>query len=139
MSVHWPLQATSGVGHVHMPLAQMVPPVQLIPQEPQLVGSLPVSTQAPAQSVNPGPQIVVHDPELQNSVGAQIVSHAPQFVGSLNGSTQTPPHRSIEVGHVQTPALQKVPPVQARPQALQFDESLKRSTQAPAQSVRPDP
>jgi hypothetical protein len=47
-------------GQVHLLLAQIMPPVHLVPQVPQLLGSLVVSTQEPEQAVWPVGQLNTH-------------------------------------------------------------------------------
>jgi hypothetical protein len=42
-----------GVTHTQTPLVHARPPPQLLPQRPQLCGSLETSTHAPPQSINP--------------------------------------------------------------------------------------
>jgi hypothetical protein len=42
---------------MHLLLAQIMPPVHLVPQEPQLLRSLVVSTQEPEQAVCPVGQL----------------------------------------------------------------------------------
>jgi hypothetical protein len=45
---------------MHLLEAQIIPPVHLVPQEPQLLGSLVVSTQEPEQAVCPVGQLKTH-------------------------------------------------------------------------------
>ena len=52
--------------------------VQVSPQPPQLLVSLPVSTHTPAQLVWPEAHSSVHSPALQTSSMAQAVSQLPQ-------------------------------------------------------------
>jgi len=39
-STHWPLQLLNPAGHWHLPAAHAWPPVQALPQPPQLNGSV---------------------------------------------------------------------------------------------------
>src|SRR5512132_3128284 len=50
-------------------------------------------------------------------------------------STHLPPQSTAGSTHVQAPATQVVPPVQATPQPPQFSPFVRMSTQAPAQLV----
>jgi hypothetical protein len=70
-----------------MPLSGMG---QALLHAPQLAGSLPVSTQLPAQLVS-APQPLPHTPALHTSPAAQALLHAPQFCGSEPVLTQASP------------------------------------------------
>ena len=48
-----PLQSVWSVGHLHVPLWQVAPESQAVPQAPQLLVSLVVSTQVSPQAVRP--------------------------------------------------------------------------------------
>jgi hypothetical protein len=92
------------VGHAHAPAMHTAPPVHAMPQPPQLLGSVFVSTQAPVQLVVPAGHIVVQVIE-HTCIAVHIVPHAPQFCGSVFVSTQTPPH-SVPVAQAHVPPLQ---------------------------------
>ncbi len=62
MSVHWPLQLVRPGGHAQAPPVHCLPPVQLTPQEPQLVESVCRLTQEPPQSVVGAVQLAVQPP-----------------------------------------------------------------------------
>lgn len=70
------------------------PAGQLLPQAPQLAGSLPTSTQVPEQSSSPDWQVYPQAPSAQ--VGSacfgavQTFPHSLQWVGSVSVSTQAP-------------------------------------------------
>jgi hypothetical protein len=53
-------------GQTHLLEAQIMPPVHLVPQVPQLLGSLVVSTQEPEQAVCPVGQLNAHVPLEHN-------------------------------------------------------------------------
>jgi hypothetical protein len=89
------------IGHEQTPALHTVPPVQAIPQPPQLFGSVFVSTQAPVQSVVAAGQVVVQVIE-QTCIAVHIVPQPPQFCGSVFVSTQTPPHK-VPVGQAHVP------------------------------------
>lgn len=63
---------------------------QAMPQSPQWVGELLVSTQAPPQFVLPGAQLLVQLPAEQTCPASHLVSHDPQRVGVFETSTQAP-------------------------------------------------
>jgi hypothetical protein len=139
---------------VHTPLTQAAVPLaelQVVPQVPQLPGSVAVFTQVPLQLVWPAPHVVVvaHTPLTQLWPLAQAFPHVPQLFGSVASFTQVPPQLvcpaaqlllglqvppiTVEL-HAQPPPLQtgvqvpEVPPfctqLQTLPQAPQFLGSL---------------
>jgi hypothetical protein len=55
-----PEQLVRPEGQAHLLEAQIMPPVHLVPQVPQLLGSLVVSTQEPEQAVCPVGQLKTH-------------------------------------------------------------------------------
>jgi hypothetical protein len=75
-------------------LAQTCEGGHAAPQLPQLVESLVVSTQAPAQSVRPAPQCAAHCPRLQTPP-EQAWPQAPQLAGSLLRSTHVAPQLEV--------------------------------------------
>jgi len=89
------------IGHVQAPALHTVPPVQAIPQPPQLFESVFVSTQAPVQFVVPVGHVVVQVIE-QTCIAVHIVPHPLQFCGSVLVSTQTPP-QSVPLGQAHMP------------------------------------
>jgi len=78
-----------------------------------------------------------HAEASQTKPLSQTFPHPLQLFLSRVTSTQTPPHRTVGAGQAQAPPVQIAPPVQARPQPPQFSPFDCRSTQAPAQFVRP--
>ncbi len=81
-----------GGGGRQAPFTQLASEPQLIPQPPQLLGSLDVSMHPPPQQISWKPHPVVahvgfgdaHWPPAQKSPGGQTFPQAPQFEGSLN-------------------------------------------------------
>jgi hypothetical protein len=71
--VHWPLEQ-AGVPFV---------PLQAIPQPPQLLGSVWVLLQVPAQFVWPDPQVTTHAPAMHVCGVWQALVQAPQLLGSV--------------------------------------------------------
>jgi hypothetical protein len=53
-------------GQRQLPCTQLVPPVQAVPQRPQLLGSTAGSMQALPQASKPLPQLVWHWPRVQS-------------------------------------------------------------------------
>lgn len=134
--VDWP-QAPLPLVHRHWLVWQVVPPVHVLPQTPQLDPSELVSTHAPAHSVSPGGQLVVHAPPAQTRPVPHAAPQEPQLAGSLAVSVQTPPQSVAPPVHAQTPALHSCPPVQAAPQEPQWAGSVSVDTHAPPQRVCP--
>jgi hypothetical protein len=91
-------------GQTHIPPVHTLPPVQAIPQPPQLFTSVVVLTQAPVQLVVPAGQDVMQVIE-HTCIDVHIVPQPPQFWGSDAVSTQTPP-QSVPVAQAHVPLLQ---------------------------------
>src|SRR5437868_10240746 len=72
------------------PAAQAWALGQVLPQVPQLAGSVSVETQAPLQKVWPGPQVVWQFPLEHTCAEVQAFPQAPQLLGSLEALTQVP-------------------------------------------------
>ena len=90
-----------------MPKLQTWPPVQTLPQLPQLFGSCWVRTQTPLHLVKPPPahwQLEL----TQMPLGPQLIPHPPQLAESAAGLMHTAPQRMNPTGHAlwQTPAAQ---------------------------------
>ncbi len=79
--------------HAHSPPLQFEPDGQVLPQVPQLFGSVVMSTQELLQFVRPVPHVVTHAPAEQTWPELQALAHAPQLSGSLWVSVQTPSQR----------------------------------------------
>ena len=77
-SAQIPLQFVLPAGHAQVPAAQLMPPVQAMPQPPQLVLLVLVSTHAPLQFVRPAPQEDIQRPAEQTCPVAHVVVHEPQ-------------------------------------------------------------
>jgi hypothetical protein len=73
-----PPQLMSGAAHEHFPLTQVVPPVHVIPQPPQLLLSRRTSTQDPAQSASVPVQLVAQPLLSQTAPLGQTFVHEPQ-------------------------------------------------------------
>ena len=86
---------------LHLPLAQWLGARQGIPQPPQFVVLVVVSTQTPLQTV----WLPVHEqlPPLQLADG-QDVPQYPQLEGSVLRSTQLPAHSVSPEPHTHAPA-----------------------------------
>ena len=70
-----------------MPPVHEAPVAQTLPQPPQSLGSVDVSTQALLQLVSPVPHVVVQTPAEQTCEAPQTWPHAPQLFGSVVVST----------------------------------------------------
>jgi hypothetical protein len=117
-----PHAGSQGTSVVQVPLRQTWPPVQVVPQAPQFVALLPVSTHAPPQQarppvhagpvphwhtlpaqVSPAPHAgshggATHAPSSQTCPGAQCMPQPPHAIVSVRTFTQRPSqHRSLPV------------------------------------------
>ncbi len=104
-----------------------------VPQPPQLLGSVWVSTHAPLQSVVPLGHAQV--PLEQVAPVGHAVPQAPQLCGSLASVTQALPHKVCPAGHVmlmQCPDLHVFPEAHAWWQEPQWWASRSRFTHFPA-------
>jgi hypothetical protein len=115
VSTQDPAQFVFGLVHpvLHVPLSQTWPAVQAVPQPPQWVGSVCVSTQRPEQSVSLPLQ--PHVPVLQVSPTAQVFPQPPQFSGSVFVSTHCAPQLVVPARQLaaQMPLEQTSPVLQA--------------------------
>jgi hypothetical protein len=115
----------------------VVVPGHVMPQPPQLLLSVVVSTQFPLQQVLPVIQgeFMPHlhcPPEQVSPVGAQAVPHIPQLLAFELVSTHVPLQSvGAELGHLQLPLWQVCTPGHTVPHIPQFIESLLRSVQVP--------
>ena len=123
-------------GQVHDPCTHVVPWAQAWPQDPQLAGSVPVSTQALPQAVVPG-AVQEHLPPAQVSAAEQAVVQLPQWSWSVWGSTQAVPQLVSPTAQAarQVPFEHASPEAQAFPQAPQLAASVSRLVQAPLHDV----
>lgn len=93
-STHEPPQflALPGQLAMHLPPEQTSVLAQVVPQAPQLFGSLSVLTQAPSHLAKPCMQVLSHAPARQMAMpfagASHTLSHAPQFCGSVMVSMQ---------------------------------------------------
>jgi hypothetical protein len=80
--------------------------LHVLPQPPQWLGSVVMSTQAPAQKVKPGWQ--THTPESQDCPTPQAIPQPPQWSLSVHRSTQLCPqlYSPSEQTGMQDPAEQ---------------------------------
>jgi hypothetical protein len=92
------------------------------PHEPQFVALSYTSVQVPEQHAG--------------DVPPQTLPQVVQLFGSDVRSAQVPSQSVRPAGHSQLDATQILPPVQALPHALQWPESVARSTQGPPQQTR---
>jgi hypothetical protein len=101
-----------------------------MPQPPQFVPSLFVSTQTPPHVV--GFEVgQVHAPLTHVAPVAQSFPHPPQFDSSLERSAQPVEHETRPVGHTHAPPLQVAPAPHALPHAPQLSGSLEVSVHTP--------
>jgi len=70
-----------------------------VPQTPQFVGSVVVSTQAPPQSVVPPTQFAPQLPLEHTWPPGQMVPHMPQLLESICVLTQAVPHSVVPPAH----------------------------------------
>ncbi len=91
---HVPSQSVAPPVHSQAPSVQRPKGPQLVPQAPQLRGSVSVSTQSAPHIVRPPGQDAWQVPPAQSSPLAHAVPQAPQFIASVLVSTQLAPHSS---------------------------------------------
>ena len=107
-----PSQSWVPAGQVHEPSTQVVPSEQAWPHDPQLAGSVLVSTQSAPHAVVPG-AAHEHLPPAQVCSAEHAVPQLPQWVRSVWVSTQAVPQLVRPTAH----AASQVPPMQASPVA----------------------
>jgi hypothetical protein len=79
-----------------------------VPQVPQLLSSVLVSTQVPAQSFTEGVVLLqVHAPPEQVCPAMQALPHVPQLLGLSCKSTQLPLHSVSPGPHEHLPPMQE--------------------------------
>lgn len=100
-----------------------MPPLQIVPQLPQLALSVCSSTQVVPHTDWPATGHA-HAPAVHVCALEQTVPQAPQLSGSVAVSVQVPLHTVWPVEQVQTPATQLVPPLHATPQPPQLALSV---------------
>jgi len=122
------------MGHVswQAPLAQTFPFPQMLPQAPQLLGSLSVRVQVLLQRLPPLAHSHLAFKHFEEA--SQVSPQAPQFPPSALRSTHWPLQFWKPEGHTHAPPEQVFPPPQVRPQAPQLSGSLRRSTQLSPQA-----
>jgi hypothetical protein len=107
-------------GHWHLPFTQMFPPVHALPHPPQLLVSVSVWTQLPAQNVRVGStHVSAHTPEAQSAPVGHLCPQAPQLYGSFWVSWHGTPDAWLE---------SPLPP-------LVFDEQAVAGTSAAAPGI----
>jgi hypothetical protein len=137
--VHTLEQQSISAVQVLPPEVQQVPPVQVcpvwhaLPQPPQLLWSVFVSTQVPLQFVWLLGHCAVHTPFWHVSVRLHTLLQAPQFSGSEFVSTHMPLQVVCGGEHAHCPLWHVWPLEQTVPQSPQWLESVLVSTQAPPQ------
>jgi hypothetical protein len=107
----------------------------MVPQPPQLTGSLLVSVQTLLQSVCPVRQ--AHALPWQIWPVAHGLAHPPQFLASVAVSVQVPRQLVVPAGQLlpQPPLMQSWPAAHGVKQAPQLFGSAPRSKQDPKQLV----
>jgi hypothetical protein len=99
---------------------------QLVPQAPQLAGSIAVLVQLPEQLVSPAPQLVTHAPAEHTWPETHARPHIPQFARSVCTSRQVPEQLVCPARHdtTQAPAVHSWPDGQVRPHIPQWLTSV---------------
>lgn len=122
----------------HWPLVHAAPGAQVMPQPPQLPGSVRGSTQLLPQLSWPTGQVDTQRPEEQMALPPHTVVQPPQWKRSFCRSTQPVPQ--VDSGGVhaatQVPCEQTAPPGQPTPHAPQFAASARVSVHWPLQFER---
>ncbi len=113
----------------HVPDEQVRPGAHTWPHEPQLAGSVAVSTQALPQTVPPLAH--PHLPDAQVWGLKQELPHMPQLAGSVCSLTHDEPQSSSPLAHAQWPLLHVVPLGQTVPQPPQLPRSVLVLTHTP--------
>jgi hypothetical protein len=117
--------------HTHAPAVQLCVEVQTVPQAPQLVVSLAVSTHTPLHEVVPEGH---RQRPVEHDVPAgQRVPQAPQLFESVAVFTQVVPQVTLPAGHVHAPAVHTCEGPQVTPQAPQLLASTAVLAQRPEQ------
>ena len=117
--------------------APLVTDAQTVPQVPQLVALVCVSTQVPEHDVSPVEQGGAQVPLTQTRPEAQVRPQAPQFEASVVSETQAAPHTVCPAGQLtQLPLVQSCVEVHARPQAPQLVALVLVFTSQPSAAVR---
>jgi hypothetical protein len=135
VSTQTPLQLVWPGAHWQLPSLHVLPPLQTVPQPPQLLLSVFRSLHWPEQFVLPGLQ--TQPPPTHIESVEQTVAHVPQWFGSLLVLVHTPLQLVWPAGQLHAPAVQTAPTAQVFPQAPQFFGSLVLLTQTPPHSVLP--
>jgi hypothetical protein len=121
-----------------LPLLQVAPPEQALPQVPQLSGLVMTFVQAPPEHcISPAAQLLEQAPPLHTCVPEQVVVQVPQWL--LSEATQAPPQSSKPAPHLHTPAWQDLPVPHLLPQVPQFWLSVCAATHDPLQATWPVP
>lgn len=135
-SKHIPLQSDFPPKQRHFPDTQVLPPVHLAPQTPQLLLSVVVLTQPPEQidGVDLG-QLVLQRPPLHFLPSAHLIPQPPQFSPSVAKALQTPLQRDLPGGQRHLELEQVCPPLHCFPHFPQWFVSVLISTQPPEQTL----
>lgn len=88
-----------------MPLLQVWPEAQVLPQPPQFLGSVSTLTQAPLHRFVPPPH--AHVPLMHEAPEAHTLAHVPQLEGSVDRSVHTPLQFVCEPVQRQVPVTQR--------------------------------
>jgi hypothetical protein len=116
----------------HAPARQIWPPVQMVPQAPQLVFEVWRSTQSSLHRVWPMAQVAAQTPALHTLLGGQAMPQRPQLSRSVCTLAQRLPQAIVPLGQSarrHRPAWQEKPCEQVARQAPQLALSFCRSTQ----------
>jgi len=111
---------------LQLPDWHVLPPLQTVPQAPQLLLSVWLLRQVAEQQMPPLPRLLT-----------QLVLQLPQAVASVLRFLQTPPQSVSPAGHLQAPDWHVLPPVQTLPQLPQLLLSVCRFLQLVPQHCVP--
>jgi hypothetical protein len=120
---HWLNTLPPVVPPLHVLAEHVAPTAQALPQAPQLLALVVVSTHCPLHSVCPVGHAQLPLPQVCPL--AQTLPQAPQLLASLLVFTQALPQKVCPaVVQAHAPLTQERPPPQTVPQVPQFDESV---------------
>ncbi len=137
------LQATTVQAPAVQPLIRVLAPLHVVPQAPQLAGSMAVLAQycdVPVPQVASGDaQVAPQWPSEHNWPVGHTLLHAPQLALLVFRSAQVPPQLVSPAPHETThiPPVHEWPAAQALPHMPQFCSSVMRSAQEVPHTVWP--
>lgn len=126
--------------HIQPPLMHGCRFSHAIPQPPQFLGSVLVSTHAPKHVtlvVHMTPQLVPSQVAFSNFAAVHTEHCSPHASSDVLLTQRPSPQSCWPDGHEHTPVEQTLPPVQIVPHVPQLELSVRRSTQLPEQLEKP--